>query len=458
MPLDDGKRRWGVGWVDAGGTVGQPFARPRSPRPMAMPPPPEAVVPEPASPPVERTALRSSPADPHRRLPHGMAKLLVQRTRDSEGNLAYLLTGSADDGTADGDAGLPYHAGPELPPTRITLARVRSNGALPSDYYRAVLDWSRRQRPLVRWLNELRALHGDALQLVVWDDTDFEIPWELLSLDGLEGDSEGEPDGGAGTPAAPAGPLGALVPVARWTTIREQAGPLLDGPAQCAGDVVGYFDAPMRSDAAAFQPFAHEPHADPETFLTSLNSSPRGADRSLGLVYMGYYGTHGKGLEDLTAGVLTWYELNEVEMSALAGGGTVVCLNACHSGRLVHNRDGGEDALRGFSELFLRNGATACIATRGEVPDTVASGLLTHLVAHAGRTPERPLAHMLRDYRARAAADLPDPVPRRLASDGTVDHEGQRRVLRFLHHFMYVYYGHPLTTLRLSPRVPEGAA
>lgn len=434
-----------MGWLGAGGAVGGPVAQPRAPRPVAVTAPREAAAPEAAEQTGERTALGSRPADPYRRLPPGMAKLLVQRARDSEGNPAYLLTGAADDGTADGGAGLPYRAEPELPPTGLNLARVRRDEAFPSEFYRAVLDWSRRQRALVAWLNDLRELHGDDLHLVVWDDTDFEIPWELLALDAAH-DSR----------AAPAGPLGALVPVARWTTLREQAGPLLEGPADCAGDVVGYFDGPMRADVDAFRPFAHEPHDDADTFLDSLSAT--GADRSPGLVYMGCHGTHGKDLEELTAGVLTWYELNEVRMSALAGGGTVVCLNICHSGRLVRNHDGGEDALRGFSELFLRNGATACIATRGEVGETVARGLLAHLVEHAGRTPERPLAHMLRDYRSRAAADLPHPVPRRRTRDGGTDHQGQRRVLRFLHQFMYVYYGHPLTTLRLAPRAPDGAA
>jgi hypothetical protein len=131
-----------------------------------------------------------------------------------------------------------------------------------------------------------------------------------------------------------------------------------------------------------------------------------------------------------------------------------VCLNVCHSGRLVDNRAGGEDALRGFSELFLRKGATACIATRGEVGETAARALLARLVEHAVRTPGKPLARMLRDFRAGAAAGLPDPLPRTKLGDGAVDREGQRQVLSFLYQFMYVYYGHPLTTLRLAPSAP----
>jgi hypothetical protein len=65
---------------------------------------------------------------------------------------------------------------------------------------------------------------------------------------------------------------------------------------------------------------------------------------------------------------------------------------------------------------------------------------------------------MLRDFRARAAAALPRPLPRTRARDHSIDYEGQRRVLSVLYQFMYVYYGHPRTTLRLAPRAPDTAA
>lgn len=177
---------------------------------------------------------------------------------------------------------------------------------------------------------------------------------------------------------------------------------------------------------------------------------------------MGCHGTHGKRIDDLTAGMLTWYEMDEPAMSALRGGsgtgGTLVCLNVCHSGRLVDNRGGGEDALRGFSELFLRKGAKACIATRGEVEETEARALLGHLVEHARRNPGQPIAHMLRDFRDDAVRNLPRQIPRTQEAGGGQDVEAQRRVLSLLYHFMYVYYGHPQTTLQLAPRRPGSAA
>ncbi|MEV6007772.1 CHAT domain-containing protein [Streptomyces sp. NPDC051976] len=411
-----------------------PGAAAHTPRPVPLAAPRQAVAPEAATPSAE-TTLGALPADPEERLPPGLAKLLVQRVRDGEGNQAFLLSGAV------GGDELPYSDGPQLRPFTISLGRVRRDGAFPSQVYRAVQGWSRRQLPLVRWLNTLRARYGDELHLVVWDDTDYDIPWEMLWL--------GPPE----SPGLPAGWLGALVPTARWTTIREVERPLLEGPAECAGEVIGYFDGTMREDADAFRDFVHQRHEETSAFLAALDR----VDRPPGMVYMGCHGTYGDGVDDLTVGLLTWYEMDEPMMSALAGQNTLVLLNVCDSGRLVDNRDGGEDALRGFPELFLRKGARACIATGGQVGETEARSLLAHLVEHARSTPERPLARMLRDFRARAAADLPVPVPRTMRDDGAVDNEGQRQVLRFLHQFMYVYYGHPLTTLRLTRRVQEGA-
>ncbi len=175
MPPD--RIRRATTWLARAAAAG-PGLGPRAPRPVPVPPPREPELPAPAAPEAGPDVLDSVAADPTERLPDGLAKLMVQRVRDGENNPAYLLTGAS--GGADAP---PYTGpGPQLPPLRISLGRIRADGAYPSQFYRAVGEWSRLQRPLVRWLNGLRDRYGDDLHLVVWDDTDYEIPWEMLWL------------------------------------------------------------------------------------------------------------------------------------------------------------------------------------------------------------------------------------------------------------------------------------
>lgn len=257
MPPSDRMRR-AAEWLTGGRVVG-PGTGPRSPRPERLPAPRPARAPEAAVPDGAPDVLGSVTADPTERLPDGLVQLRVQRVRSGDDEPAYLLTGACG-----GPPTRPYLSRtPQLPPTNINLDRVRAGGAVPSQFYRAVRHWSHRQRPLVGWLNEQRDRHGTALHLVIWDDTEYEIPWEMLLLN----------DGGDTGPDLP---LGAAVPVARWTTIRELQRPLLDEPAHCSGRVVGYFDERMRQDIGVFSPFEHEPHTDVDGFLDRLDERRRG--------------------------------------------------------------------------------------------------------------------------------------------------------------------------------------
>lgn len=393
--------------------------------PDSSPAPPDAVLSDPA-------ALGASAADPHARFPAGFAQLVVRRAYD-EGRQE--LFGVAGDG---GEIELPYTVTPtQVRPTDIGLANVRGDGEYPSEIFLAIYRWSRNQRRLVAWINDLRARYRDDLQFVIWDDTDYDIPWELLWLD---------EDRGRGLAA---GCLGALVDVARWTTIRELSGSLLAQPSECSGGVIGYFDDTMWVDTLAFGPFIYRPHRQMGGFLEELEQTGFRA----GLVYMGCHGQYGSSVYRLKLDKVTWGELDVCDMAALQGWRALVCLNACHSGRLVSNTGGGEDALRGFAELFLRKGAQGCIASAGKVGDDEAHLLITRLVQTVATASRHSVAAALRAFRAQAIAELPatlPKVPRTTNDDGSVNKEGQKQVLRFLYSFMFLYYGHPQTTLKLS--------
>ncbi|MFC9430831.1 CHAT domain-containing protein [Streptomyces sp. NPDC056987] len=387
----------------------------------------------------EPEGLGAAPVDPGARLPDGMAVVRVVRGRHPGGREAFGFSARCE-----GVAPLPYTTGPtQLRPAAVGLGNARA-GEAPSELLRAIRRWSGNQRGIADWLNRARAEHGAGLHVLIWDDTGYELPWETLWL-----------------PAEPAhglagGLLGALVVMSRWTTLHEVHRELPHAPGDCAGRVLGYYHKHMHHDIAAFRPYSHQPHLRMSGFLDALD---RHTTERTGLVYMACHGTYDERVSALSLAEVTWAELDERTMAVLGRDQALVCLNACHSARFVENAGGGEEALRGFAELFLRKGAAGIIVTAGEVGDRAARALISRLVQEVMASPRQPVSHALRAFRARAVDDfgpLSD-IPRARHDDGEVDHEGQKRVLRLLHSFMFQYYGHPHTTLLLTDRSTDEA-
>ncbi|MFE9878984.1 CHAT domain-containing protein [Streptomyces sp. NPDC005784] len=372
-------------------------------------------------------------AHPYRRLQDGDAVLYLVRAHDGAGRDAYRVTGWCGDLTVRGAA-----ESPRLNAPGAGLGNIRRDGEYPADVLHAIHLWSRNQPELGDWLNRVRARHGATLRLLVWDDTGYELPWELFLLpeDRARGLREAW--------------LGAQVVMSRWTTVHDSGHDLPRETTDCCGRVLGYLHHEMADDGRVFRPYAHQLHARMSTFLQALDTP----GEPTGLVYMGCHGTYGETVPRLTLGNRTWAELNGQAMGALRADRSLVCLNACHSGRAVLNSAQGEQALRGFAELFLRKGAGGCIVTAGQVGDKEARVLVRGLVEQVAEHPHRPVTHTLLSFRARAAEDFgpPSAVPPIRDDDGLVDEVGQKRILRLLYAFMFHYYGHPLTTLRLTAR------
>lgn len=365
-------------------------------------------------------------ARPYDRLDEGFAVLRVVR---AEG--AYELQGWCGDLTVAASAGST-----RVPAPDISLRNARRDGEYPSEILRGIQLWSENQDQLAKWINAIRARHGDALRLIVWDDTGYDLPWELFWV---------PPDRQHGLRA---GLLGALLAMVRWTTVHDVGQDLPRATGDCRGGVLGYLHEEMADDGSVFKPYAHQLHRRMTPFLRELDTS---ADR-IGLVYMGCHGTYGPTVMRLTLGGRTWAELNGQTMGVLRTDSSLVCLNACHSGTFVDNSGQGERALRGFAELFLRKGAGGCIVTAGQVGDQEARGLVRSLVGEVAARPHRPVAESLRRFRARAVEEFGSlaAIPMVRNDDGNVDNVGQKRVLRLLYAFMFQYYGHPLTTVRLT--------
>ncbi|MFE7328726.1 CHAT domain-containing protein [Streptomyces sp. NPDC057565] len=403
-----------------------------------------------------RDPLGFGAVDADVRPPPETAKIKVVPHHDrSHGLPAFGISASCE-----GVAPLPYTFEPtQLRPAEIGLGNVRAGGQAPSELLRAIRHWSRNQQSLAVWINRARAVHGDALKVTIHDDTGYELPWEALWL-------PPDPENGL-----PEGLLGALVVLTRWLTIRRPGIVLPKEGATAEGAVLGYFfhdrdfdplldpsRAPlhdMRSDMAAFHGYVHRPHVDIDPFLVALDEP---SDVPTGLVYMACHGTYDEQVSALSLAGVTWSEFDEHEMAVLDTDHAMVCLNACHSGRLVRNTGGGESDLRGFAELFLRKGAAGCVVTAGKVGDREARELIGQLVKTVTEEPWRPVADSLRLFRAQALqefgslADIP-----RTQREGRPNKEGQRRVRRLLYSLMFQYYGHPRSTLRLAGLYEDAA-
>lgn len=368
---------------------------------------------------------------PHARLEDGFAVLHVVRAEGAGGRPAYRLRGWCGDLTVTCSAG----------PTRLTapavsLGNVSGEGEYPSEILRAIQLWSGNQDELAHWINRIRARHGAALRLIVWDDTGYELPWELFWI---PADTRHDLKGGL---------LGALLAMARWTTVRDTGQDLPREKGDCHGRVLGYLHKDMVDDGSVFAPYTHHLHLEMTPFLQALDTPVH----RTGLIYMGCHGTYGDTVPRLSLGDRTWAEFNSQTMRVLRADRSLVCLNACHSGRFVDNSGQGEEALRGFAELFLRKGAGGCIVTSGKVGDQEARALVRRLVREVTGHPNTPVSETLRSFRARAVEEFGSlaAIPTIRNDDGQVDRLGQKRVLRLLYAFMFHYYGHPLTTLRLT--------
>lgn len=388
---------------------------------------PAATVPLPEPPTGGTFAFGPLRTDLERRLPTGMALLVVLPVHRPDGP-GFRLRGICCCGAVQDF--------PECARPHIALADlVAEGGSLPAKVVAKMRIWSKRRPELMRWLHERRCAHGDGLELVIWDETGYDIPWELFWL-GTPPDSPYRP-----------GWLGGLVTVTRWLSVHSAWSVVRDYASSytCSGPVAAYIADDMSHDEALLREFASETIGGVRGLPKALS-----AGEPLGMVYIACHGTFGPDEDDCHLDNVALVMLDGGEHDAfgrLSSAATLVFLNACHSGRLIAG-DGGysDQSLRGFSELFLRSGAAGVLATSGEIGDEDAHRMADELLRLLRDRPGTPVAVALRELRAALAHLVPpdvfDAEPR----------EEQRRLLPLLYRFMYVYYGSPRAQVALTPR------
>jgi hypothetical protein len=311
----------------------------------------------------------------------------------------------------------------------LTLADVAVKHTWRQSFH-ALRSWSVNKLTLRQWLTALRRRHGRRLRLIIWDETDFQIPWELFFHETDDPDDHGW--------------LGADVEIIRWTTVYSET-PIdwsTGGSSTCRGSILSFTDQDFPSPEPLLSRYRYEPTGSMEDLLTKLDDT----DREVGLVYVWGHGRPGPNGETATLAGISHDRLGVYLMRALRGSRTLVLLNACGSAQLMNDNRFGEKATRSFAEIFLRRGARGVIATSGEVGKADSYDLVSHLV-FAAEEADVNLPAMLLKYRAALAHELP--------TDPGDDPAVEERLKFFFYGFMYLYFGHPDTMLRM---LPVGAA
>jgi nucleoside phosphorylase len=268
--------------------------------------------------------------------------------------------------------------------------------------------------------------------LLISDQTDFEIPWEMLRLD------------------APDRYLGTAVATTRLQDFcdREFISEFDQPRSQnhcCTGKVVIYADSEKIQSleqgvqvSARFQSDCFQEH---DLFFNYLEQTSSG----IGLVFIASHASFQRNMDEISFRVgqgnqnVTLPELqSHLEYTNLfRNSPSVVFMNAHHSGRLYQ-----DEQIRqriGFATQFLEHGAKGVIGTLEAVQETFAMQIAQDFFVKCSQSNNLTVAETLCLLRQESL--------NRIRKEGVND----QTCTVFLYTFMYVYYGHPWATLQLTP-------
>ncbi|MFI9328744.1 hypothetical protein ACIGZJ_14500 [Kitasatospora sp. NPDC052868] len=331
---------------------------------------------------------------------------------------------------------------PELPQLGLSLARLMKDTAASaagpvcaggdgpwSAAYHQVRNWWLYQSTLVRWIRDLFAFSPQP-QLVIWDNTSYNIPWELFYLERSVA-SGGELDGW----------LGELVPVVRWTSVHD--GPRVwdySAPRHASkGGLVMLLEGDLDVPVGGFPDYlAAPPYRTVDDLMRRLDQP----DEPLGLIMIRAHGAYSQSGNTFTIGGRSLNRFTGYPMHTLQDTGPPVLLNACASGQAMQDEQLPGRPVRSFVELFLRKGASAVVAVIGDIDIDHSHDFAARLLEDASDQPVN-LASVLQEHRRHYAK-------RTRNSSGKDEQSLEMDFKLFLTSFLYVYYGHPDTTLHLT--------
>ncbi|NET58965.1 MAG: CHAT domain-containing protein [Symploca sp. SIO2E6] len=287
------------------------------------------------------------------------------------------------------------------------------------------------------WLIRLRKTLQEKFKqnlscLIINDGTNFEIPWEMMYLEDEH--------------------LGASIPTVRWANIPDpdnvydKAKRLITiscNRQECCGDIIAY--APtieelthVKEEVDVINKFKSKLFKTIPEFSSYLHQ----VKHDVSLIFIASHGYLGNNICDISFGetITSLMELHYWNFTFLKNCNTVVFMNVCHSGRLLKDDQfKTSEFYMGFPTFFLKRGARGVIGTMERVRDDYAAQITQNFFQEYRSNPELSVPEILRNLRFQAAKKLQSNV------------NALENWEFFFYTFMYVYYGNPMTVLRLTP-------
>jgi hypothetical protein len=383
----------------------------------------------------ELTEMEATRQDLYARLAETVALLKVIPHKMHDGSECFQLEMYSRNGyqAASDRAALEHQGRPGFVLAEKLVGNV--DPAVVEECYDELLDWSHTKFELNSWLTELRRDIGDDLQLIIWDDTDFGIVWELFWHEMDESRAW----------------LGTAAEIIHWITVQDPERhrqfsaqkSLLPG-----GSVLYYEQSTLVPDNHSICDDPEKPGFNGNFYIkcTAMNDLLDELDKDnpgqYGLVYIRGDGEHSNLRREAKIAGVSLMKISNCQLHALRGSRTLVFLNACNSARPVSDPAPGDRTSRNFTEVFLRRHATGVVATLAEVDVAYSARLSQKLIAQALAGGVR-IPEFLRAERVHEARELPKST-RDLSTDE------QQKILSFLRVSMFAYYGHPESVFKLA--------
>lgn len=304
-----------------------------------------------------------------------------------------------------------------------------------------------RRDPALRVILERLQSFGDSRAqpcLIIYETTNSGIPWEMIPLPIKKGEATQQF-------------LGARLATARWDDIqdRQTNQPVLIsfGSAVCQGELLAYTvsdiplpDVERKKLTERFDSLKQG--ARSFTKLSQLHEELLKQQQGVGCVYLFCHGIFAKQFMKSSLGSmkqkeerLVYKDLNRSPLRLLEASKSLVFLDACTAGRAGEGDPRLTPNIRyGFPQLFLRHGAGAVIGALDDVHPAYGGKVMMELIARTRKSPNTPIPELLRQVRE----DVAKPFAQAL--------HDKRLLQDWYFTFVYVYYGWPMTTLKVEPK------